>query len=177
LIEQIEALISEEEITIRVNELAKEIEKDYEGLPITLIGTLTGAIFFLTDLSRKINLQQEIDFLKASSYGDGTTSTGDVRLILTPKLQVEGRHVILIEDIVDTGYTSAFLVGFLEFHKPASLKLCALLSKPDRRVVHGVNIDYLGFSIPDEFVVGYGLDCAQKYRNLPFIGVYRNEVT
>jgi len=176
LAERIETLITEEEIAKRVGELADEITRDYEGKSITLLGTLTGAVFFLTDLSRKISLAQEIDFLKASSYGDGTTSSGDVRLSLPTKLSLEGKHVILLEDIVDTGHTSHYLMDFLALQNPASLKLCSLLSKPSRRVIE-IDIDYLGFSIPDEFVIGYGLDFAQKHRNLPFIGVLRSEVT
>jgi len=177
LAEHIAPLLGEDEIAKRVGEIALEITNDYKGTHVTLLGTLTGAVYFLTDLSRKINLPQEIDFLKASSYGDGTTSSGDVRLSLAPALQIEGRHVILIEDIVDTGHTSHYLMDFLELQNPASLKLCSLLSKPERRIIQDIRIDYLGFTIPDEFVIGYGLDFAQKYRNLPFIGVLRNEVT
>ena len=169
--ETVSPLITAEEISARIGIMAREIERDYEGKEVLFMCTLKGAVYFLADLSRRTNLKQEIDFLKASSYGEGTTSAGYVNLDLAPKLQLDGKNVILLEDIVDTGHTAKFLLAYLAKLNPASLKLCSLLDKPDRRVVEGIKIDYLGFTIPDKFVVGYGLDYAQKYRNLPYIGV------
>ena len=168
--ETIEVVLSEETIRARVKELADEISKDYEGLPVTLIGTLKGSVYFLTDLSRELKLFQEIDFIKASSYGMSSTSSQDVIIEFSPKEKLEGKHVLWIEDIIDTGSTALHLQKHLQEQKPASLKLISLLNKPDRRVHHEVCIHYLGFTIPDKFVVGYGLDYAGKYRNLPYIG-------
>ena len=168
--ETIEIVLSEEAIKARVKELAQEISKDYEELPVTLIGTLKGSVYFLTDLSRELKLSQEIDFIKASSYGMGTTSSRDVKIEFSPNEKLEGKHVLWIEDIIDTGNTAVHLQKHLYEQKPASLKLVSLLNKPERRVHHEVIIHYLGFTIPDKFVVGYGLDYAGKYRNLPYIG-------
>ena len=168
--ETIEVLLSEETIKVRVNELAEEISKDYEGLPVTLIGTLKGSVYFLTDLSRALTLFQEVDFIKASSYGMGSTSSQDVVIEFSPKEKLEGKHVLWIEDIIDTGKTAVHLQNHLLEQKPASLRLVSLLNKPDRRIHHEVYIHYLGFTIPDKFVVGYGLDYAGKYRNLSYIG-------
>ena len=166
----IEVVLSEESIRTRVKELAKEISEDYAGLPVTLIGTLKGSVYFLTDLSRELNLFQEIDFIKASSYGMSSTSSNDVKIEFSPNEKLEGKHVLWIEDIIDTGNTALHLQKHLLEQKPASLKLVSLLDKPERRVHHGLHIDYLGFTIPDKFVVGYGLDYAGKYRNLPYVG-------
>lgn len=164
-----EVLISAEKIAARVKELAAEISRDYAGKRIVLIGTLRGATIFLADLAREITVPLEMDFVKVSSYGDACESSGQVRLDYPEKHEIEGRDVILVEDIIDMGYTARWLREFLLTQQPASLALCALLDKPERRVVP-VEIEYLGFSIPDEFVVGYGLDYAQKYRNLPYVG-------
>ena len=168
--ETIEVVLSEETIKTRVKELAAEISKDYEGLPVTLIGTLKGSVYFLTDLSRELKLFQEIDFIKASSYGMSSTSSNEVKIEFSPNEILEGKHVLWIEDIIDTGNTAVHLQNHLLKQKPASLKLVSLLNKPERRVYHEVYIHYLGFTIPDKFVVGYGLDYAGKYRNLPYIG-------
>ena len=166
----IEVVLSEETIKARVNELAEEISNDYEGLHVTLIGTLKGSVYFLTDLSRKLKLYQEIDFIKASSYGMSSTSSQDVKIEFSPNEKLEGKHVLWIEDIIDTGNTAVHLQKHLLEQKPESLKLVSLLNKPERRVHHELKIHYLGFTIPDKFVVGYGLDYAGKYRNLPYIG-------
>ena len=168
--ETIEVVLSEETIKKRVEELAEEISNDYEGLPVTLIGTLKGSVYFLTDLSRKLKLFQEIDFIKASSYGMSSTSSKDVKIEFSPNENLEGKHVLWIEDIIDTGNTAVHLQKHLLEQNPASLKLVSLLNKPERRVHHEVFIHYLGFTIPDKFVVGYGLDYAGKYRNLSYIG-------
>ena len=167
----IEVILSKETIKARVKELAKEIGSDYKGLPVTLVGTLKGSVFFLSDLSRKLKLFQEIDFIKASSYGTSSTSSQDVRIEFSPNDKLEGKHVIWIEDIIDTGSTALHIQKHLQEQNPASLKLVSLLNKPERRIYHEVYIHYLGFTIPDKFVVGYGLDYAGKYRNLPYIGV------
>ena len=168
--EAIEVVLSEETIKARVKELANEISEDYKGMPVTLIGTLKGSVYFLADLSRELKLFQEIDFIKASSYGMSSTSSRDVKIEFSPNDKLEGKHVLWIEDIIDTGNTAVHLQKHLLEQKPASLKLVSLLNKPERRVHHDVYIHYLGFTIPDKFVVGYGLDYAGKYRNLSYIG-------
>jgi len=175
--ETVEPLLTAEKIKQRVKEIAGEIMGDYKDRPIMFLGTLKGAIHFLSDLTREIPLNVEIDFIKASSYGDNTQSSGQVTLEYNPSTDVAGRHVILVEDIVDTGHTVKYLKKYLLDKGVASLSICALLDKPDRREAEGIAIDYLGFSIPDKFVVGYGLDYAQRYRNLPYVGVVNfNEV-
>jgi len=169
--ETISILISEEAIRQRVEALAAEINKDYAGESLTLVCALKGAMIFMADLARRISVPVDFDFVGTSSYGDGTSSTGKVRLTKELDFNPEGRHILLIEDILDTGHTLTFLKKYFADKKPASFKVCCLLDKPDRRVVQGVEADYLGFPIPDKFVVGYGLDYAQRYRNLPYIGV------
>ena len=171
--EKIEVLLSEETIKTRVKEMALEISGDYRGKQVTLIGTLKGAVFFLTDLSRELGLEQEIDFVKASSYGKDSVSSGNVKIELYPSDSIKNKHVLWIEDIIDTGNTAVKLSEYIQEQKPASLALVSLLDKPSRRVHRSLRIDYLGFTIPDEFVVGYGLDYAGKYRNLPYVGILR----
>ena len=168
--EIIEVVLSEEAIRARVKEMAEEITRDYEGLQVTLIGTLKGSVYFLSDLSRELRLFQEIDFIKASSYGMSSTSSQEVKIEFSPKEKLAGKHVLWIEDIIDTGNTAVYLQRHLQEQNPASLKLVSLLNKPERRIHHDVIIHYLGFTIPDKFVVGYGLDYAGKYRNLPYLG-------
>ncbi|MDR0272184.1 MAG: hypoxanthine phosphoribosyltransferase [Clostridiales bacterium] len=170
--ENIEILLSAEKIAARVKELAAQITRDYAGEGIVLLGTLKGAAIFLSDIAREIDLPIEIEFLKASSYGDKSESSGEVRFEYLPEIDFRGKNIILVEDIVDMGYTANRLREFLLQKNAASVKLCALLDKPERRKV-SVEIEYLGFSIPDEFVVGYGLDYAQRYRNLPFVGILK----
>ena len=169
--ETISILISKEAIRERVEALAEEINKDYKGKSVTLVCALKGAMIFMSDLARCLEIPVDFDFIGTSSYGDSTASTGRVRLTKDLDLNPAGKHILLIEDILDTGHTLAFLKRYILEKKPASFKMCCLLDKPDRRVVHEVKADYTGFSIPDQFVVGYGLDYAQRYRNLPYIGV------
>jgi len=163
--------ISEEAIRERVDALADEISRDYKGKHITMVCALKGAMIFTADLARKIDLPVSFDFIGASSYGDGTASTGKVRLTKDLDFSPAGKHILLVEDILDTGRTFAFFRQHILANKPASFKVCALLDKPDRREVHDAEADYVGFAIPDQFVVGYGLDYAQRYRNLPYIGI------
>ncbi|MCX6551204.1 MAG: hypoxanthine phosphoribosyltransferase [Acidobacteria bacterium] len=162
-------LISSEEIQLRVRELAQEIERDYAAdAQLHLISVLKGAFIFLGDLVRSMNRQVSLDFMAVSSYGKSTTSSGEVRVLKDLDSGLEGRNVIIVEDIVDTGLTLAYLQEILHARSPKSLKTACLLSKPSRRVVD-VKVDYIGFTIEDRFVVGYGLDYAEQYRNLPYL--------
>ena len=160
--------ISRADIAARVAELGAEIRRDHEGKPLHLIAVLNGAFIFMADLVRAIDMPLSVDFLSVSSYGAGTKTTGRVKLIKDLDLPIEGKHVILVEDIVDTGITLDYLLRYLQNHQPASVKVAALLSKPGRRKVE-VPIHYLGFTIDDAFVYGYGLDVGHKFRNLPFV--------
>jgi hypoxanthine phosphoribosyltransferase len=165
---QLKILISRDEIAKAVDRLASEIERDYQGKQPLLIGVLKGSFVFMADLIRQLDLPLELDFVRLSSYGAARESSGRVRVIQGAKTPIKGRDVLVIEDIVDTGITTAFLLDYLRKRKPASLKLCALTDKPSRRRVP-VPIDYLGFPVPNKFIVGYGLDCDQRFRNLPDI--------
>jgi hypoxanthine phosphoribosyltransferase len=165
-----QVLISGTGIDTAVKRLAAEITRDYRDKNPVLLGILKGSFVFLSDLARKLDFPLEIDFIRLSSYGSGQQTSGAVKVEQEIGLDIKDRHVLIIEDIVDTGFTLAFLLGYLREKKPASLKLCALLDKPSRRSTP-VKIDYLGISVPDRFLVGYGLDCAEKYRNLPDICV------
>lgn len=158
-------LLTEEEITKRVHELGASISRDYEGLDLLMVGILKGAIIFMADLIRAVDIPVEIDFMAVSSYGSSTESSGVVRILKDLEKNIEGRHVLLVEDIVDTGLTLKYLQDNLRTRGPASVKACTLLDKPERRKVE-VSVAYNGFTIPDEFVVGYGLDYNEKYRNL-----------
>ncbi|MCL2576581.1 MAG: hypoxanthine phosphoribosyltransferase [Defluviitaleaceae bacterium] len=169
--ETVSVLISAEQISARVKALAAGITRDYAGHQVTLVCTLKGAVIFLADLAREIKLDVQLEFVKVSSYDDKARSEGDIKLDYPSKLDIKGRHVIIVEDIVDMGYTARWLQGYMKEFSPASVRLCALLDKPERRKVQGVEIEYLGFKIPDKFVVGYGMDYAQRYRNLPYVGV------
>ena len=168
-------LLSKEQIATRVKELAAAINKDYMGKRITLLGTLTGASIFLADLAREITLDTQLDFMKVSSYDSGTLTSGHVRLVHAPTLEVSGRHIIVVEDIIDTGHTAVFLRDYFIKQNAASVAICALLNKPERREVQGVKCEYLGFDVENHFVIGYGLDYAQRYRNLPYIGILELE--
>lgn len=170
MIETIETLISKETITEKIKEIAKQIEKDYEGKEIHFICVLKGGVIFMVDLARNINKNVYINFMDVSSYGNSTESSGNLKILMDLDEPIAGKNVIIVEDIVDSGRTLSMLKELLLSRNPASLKICTLLDKPDRRV-SPVDIDYTGFRIPDEFVVGYGLDYAQKYRNLDYIGV------
>lgn len=168
--DKIRVMISEEEIKKRVKEMGEQISKDYEGKTVHLICILKGSIFMTCELAKHISVPVTMDFMSVSSYGDGTESSGRVKIVKDLDEHVEGKDILVVEDIIDSGRTLDFLLDMLKARKPASIKLCTLLDKPDRRVTE-VSVDYTGFVIPDEFVVGYGLDYAQKYRNLPYIGV------
>ena len=168
--EKITVLITEEEIDRRVRELAAQISKDYEGRKIRMVGILKGASFFMCELAKRITVPVSIDFMQVSSYGGATESTGTVRIRKDLDESIEGLDVIIVEDIVDSGRTLAFLGDFLKSKGAKSIRYCTLLDKPERRVVD-LKADYAGFEIPDQFVVGYGMDSDQEYRNLPYIGV------
>lgn len=168
--EKVRVMISEEEVDQRIEELGRQISKDYAGKEVHLICILKGSVFFMCELAKRITVPVSMDFMSVSSYGDGTSSSGIVKIAKDLDETLEGKDVIVIEDIIDSGRTLSYLLEVLSKRAPKSMKLCTLLDKPDRRVCQ-VTVDYLGFEIPDEFVVGYGLDYAQKYRNLPYIGV------
>lgn len=168
-------LVSEEEIAEKVKELGQQISKDYKGKDLILVGILKGAAIFMSDLARKIDMPVAMDFMAVSSYGKTSLSTGEVRIIKDLDHSVENKDILIIEDIIDTGYTLAYLTDNLNKRGANSVKICTLLDKPERRKVD-VPVDYLGFAIPDEFVVGYGLDYAEKYRNLPYVAALREEV-
>lgn len=168
-------LFTEEQIAARVAELGAELTQDYEGKNPLVVGILKGASVFTTDIVRKIETPMQIDFMVVSSYGAGTKTTGTVQIRKDLDTDVHGRHVIICEDIIDSGVTMSNLFALLKTRKPASLRLCALLSKPARREVE-VKIDYCGWEVPDKFLVGYGLDYAEHYRNLPCIGVLKPEI-
>ncbi len=168
--ETIKVLISEEEIDKRIKELAAEISKAYEGKSLHMICVLKGGVFFMTELSKHMTIPVSIDFMSVSSYGDATVSSGRVKIVKDLDESIEGKDVLIVEDIIDSGRTLSYLLAMLKNRMPASLKLCTLLDKPDRREME-VDVDYTGFKIPDAFVVGYGLDYKQIYRNLPYIGV------
>lgn len=170
-----EVLVPSDQIEERVEEIGTRITEDYEGEQPLLIGILRSAAVFLSDLIREIDLKCEIDFMEVSSYGTGTSSTGAVRVLKDLNEDVAGRHIIVVEDIVDTGLTLSYLLRNLQTRKPASVEACSLLSKPSRREVD-VPVKYMGFDVPDDFVVGYGIDFAGEYRNLPDICALKSEV-
>ena len=165
-----EILIDEETLAARVAELGTEVSADYEGRDLLLIGVLKGAVFFMADLMRHLTVTCEVDFMAISSYGDATDSSGIVRILKDLDISIEGRDVLVVEDIIDSGLTLSYMMRNLESREPASLEVCALLTKPSRREID-VRVRYVGFEIPNKFVVGYGLDFAERYRNLPYVGV------
>ena len=165
-----EILIDEETLAARVAELGAEVSADYQGRDLLLIGVLKGAVFFMADLMRHLNVPCEVDFMAISSYGDSTDSSGIVRILKDLDINIEGRHVLVVEDIIDSGLTLSYLMRNLESREPATLEVCALLTKPARREID-VPVRYVGFEIPNKFVIGYGLDFAERYRNLPYVGV------
>ena len=169
--EKIKVLISEEEVDARIRELGEKISKEYEGKQIHLICVLKGGVFFMCELAKRITVPVSMDFMCVGSYGDGTKSSGVVRLAKDLDESIENKEVLIVEDIIDSGRTLAYLIEILKQRGPKSIHLCTLLDKPERRVKKQVHVDYTCFTIPDEFVVGYGLDYDQKYRNLPYIGV------
>jgi hypoxanthine phosphoribosyltransferase len=170
-----EILIDEQALSQRVVELGAEISADYRGRDLLLVGVLKGAVFFIADLMRALDVPCEVDFMAISSYGSATDSSGVVRILKDLDLSIEGRNVLVVEDILDSGLTLSYLVRTLRARQPASLEVCALLTKPARRTSE-VECRYVGFEIPPRFVIGYGLDFAERYRNLPFVGVLRDEI-
>jgi hypoxanthine phosphoribosyltransferase len=165
-----EILIDEEPLQARIAELGSEISRDYAGRDLLLVGVLKGAVFFLADLMRELSVPCEIDFMAISSYGAGTDSSGVVRILKDLDMNIAGRDVLVVEDIIDSGLTLSYLMRSLTARKPATLEVCTLLTKPERREVD-VPVRYVGFEIPNKFVIGYGLDFDQRYRNLPYVAV------
>ena len=172
--DKISVLIGEKEVDGRIEEIGKQISKAYEGKCVHMICVLKGSVFFACELAKRITVPVTLDFMSVSSYGDDTKSSGVVKIIKDLDEPLEGKDVLIVEDIIDSGRTLSYLIEILKQRHPASLQLCTLLDKPERRV-REVHVDYTCFNIPDEFVVGYGLDYAQKYRNLPYIGIIRPE--
>jgi hypoxanthine phosphoribosyltransferase len=172
--DKISVLFSEEEVNARIKEMGEQISKDYAGKPLHIVGILKGATFFACELAKRITVPVTLDFMSVSSYGDSTISSGVVKINKDLDDPIEGIDVLVVEDIVDTGNTLSYLLDNLQKRGAASVKLCTLLNKPERRE-KDVDVDYTRFIIPDKFVVGYGLDYAQKYRNLPYIGVVETE--
>lgn len=168
--ERVKILLTEEEVNKRIQEIGDQISKDYAGKQVHLVCVLRGGAFFMCELAKRITVPVSLDFMSVSSYGGDTKSSGVVKIVKDLDDSLKDKDVIVVEDIVDSGRTLSYLLEMLRDRGPASLRLCTLLDKPDRRVVD-VNVDYTGFAIPDEFVVGYGLDYDQKYRNLPYIGI------
>jgi hypoxanthine phosphoribosyltransferase len=173
--DKIRILLSEEEVAARVKEIAEEISKDYEGKPLHLICILKGGVFFTCELAKRINLPLTIDFMSVSSYGAGTVSSGIVKITKDLDEPIEGKDVLIVEDIIDSGNTLAYLIEVLKQRNPNSIELCTLLDKPERRVKDQVKVKYTCFTVPDQFIVGYGLDYDQIYRNLPYIGVIEQQ--
>ena len=168
--EKISVLLTEEEVDRKIQEIGEQISKDYAGEQVHLVCVLRGGAFFMCELAKRITVPVSLDFMSVSSYGGDTKSSGVVKIVKDLDDSLAGKHVIVVEDIVDSGRTLSYLLEMLKDRGPKSMRLCTLLDKPDRRVVD-VQVDYTGFQIPDEFVVGYGLDYDQKYRNLPYIGI------
>lgn len=173
--DKIRVLLSEEEVNRRISEIAAEISRDYEGKALHLICILKGGVFFTCELAKRLSIPVSLDFMSVSSYGDDTRSSGVVRIVKDLDEPLAGKDVLIVEDIIDSGRTLSYLMEVLRQRNPESIRLCTLLDKPERRVKKQVVVDYTCFSIPDEFVVGYGLDYAQKYRNLPYIGVVEQQ--
>ena len=169
--DKIRVLLSEEEVNTRISQVAAQISKDYEGKAVHLLCILKGGVFFTCELAKRLTVPVSLDFMSVSSYGDDTKSSGVVRIVKDLDEPLTDLHVLIVEDIIDSGRTLSYLMEVLKQRGPASIRLCTLLDKPERRVKKQVKVDYTCFTIPDEFVVGYGLDYAQKYRNLPYIGV------
>ena len=169
--EAVRVLLKEEEVEKKICEVAEMINRDYAGKQVHLICILKGGVFFTCELAKRLTVPVSMDFMSVSSYGGGTESSGVVRIIKDLDNSIEGKDVLIVEDIIDSGRTLSYLIEILKQRNPASIHLCTLLDKPERRVKKQVKVDYVCFTIPDEFVVGYGLDYDQKYRNLPYIGV------
>ena len=171
MVDKIRVLLTEEEVNARISEIAARINEDYEGKSVHLICILKGGVFFTCERAKRLTVPVTLDFMSVSSYGSGTVSSGVVKIVKDLDEPLEGKEVLIVEDIIDSGRTLAYLIQVLMQRNPASIRLCTLLDKPERRVKKQVTVDYTCFTIPDEFVVGYGLDYDQRYRNLPYIGV------
>lgn len=169
-------VISREEIKAACEKLGKQLTEDYQGKDVLVVGILRGAALFMMDIIREMDCHLEMDFMDVSSYHGGTSSSGEVKIIKDLDSRVEGRHILIVEDIIDTGRTLRYIIDLLKYRKAASVKVCALTDKPEGRVVKDVKADYVGIEVPNEFLVGYGLDYEQKYRNLPYIGVLKPEI-
>jgi hypoxanthine phosphoribosyltransferase len=169
-----EVLIEADALQQRIAELGEEVSADYAGRDLLLVGVLKGAVFFMADLMRNLTIPCEIDFMAISSYGDATDSSGVVRILKDLDINIEGRHVLVVEDIIDSGLTLSYLMRNLESREPATLEVCALLTKPERREIE-VPVRYVGFEIPNRFVIGYGLDFGERYRNLPYVAVLSDD--
>ena len=170
-----EILIEEDTLQARIGELGRDVSADYEGRDLLLVGVLKGAVFFMADLMRKLTVPCEIDFMAISSYGAATDSSGVVRILKDLDINISGRDVLVVEDIIDSGLTLSYLMRNLTARKPASLEICALLTKPERREIE-VPVRYVGFEIPNRFVIGYGLDFCERYRNLPYVAVLDSDL-
>lgn len=170
-----EILYSEDVLTKKIKELASEISKDYEGKELVVVGILKGSVIFAAELIKNISVKCEIDFMAVSSYGNSTETSGVVRILKDLDHNIEGKDILIVEDIVDTGVTLSYLLKYLKARKANSIEIVSLLNKPKRRAVE-LDVKYIGFEVPDEFIVGYGIDYAEKYRNLPFIGILKREV-
>lgn len=173
--DKIRVLISEEEVARRIKEIGEEISRDYDGRQLHLICILKGGVFFTCELAKRIELPLTLDFMSVSSYGAGTVSSGIVKIVKDLDEPIEGKDVLIVEDIIDSGNTLSYLIEVLKQRNPKSIELCTLLDKPERRVKKQVQVKYTCFTVPDEFIVGYGLDYDQKYRNLPYIGVIEQQ--
>ena len=169
-------VVSREEIKAACEKLGKQLTEDYQGKDVLVVGILRGAALFMMDIIREMDCYLEMDFMDVSSYHGGTSSSGEVKIIKDLDSRVEGRHILIVEDIIDTGRTLRYIIDLLKYRKAASVKVCALTDKPEGRVVKDVKADYVGIEVPNEFLVGYGLDYEQKYRNLPYIGVLKPEI-
>ena len=173
--EHVRIMLTEEEVNRRIEEVAEQINRDFDGQPLHLICILKGGAMFMCELAKRLTMPVSFDFMSVSSYGGGTTSSGVVRIVKDLDESLEGKRVLIVEDIIDTGRTLAYLIEILKQRGPKDIHLCTLLDKPERRVKKQVHVDYTCFTIPDEFVVGYGLDYDQRYRNYPYIGVVEFE--
>ena len=171
---KLETLISEQDIQRRIEELGAQISKDYDGKEIIMLCVLKGGVMFMTDLAKRVTVPMKMEFMAVSSYGDEYKSSGIVKILKDLDEPIDGKHVLIVEDIIDSGRTLSYLKNILEGRNPSSVKICTLLDKPDQRIVD-VEVDYVGFTIPDSFVIGYGLDYHQFYRNLPYIAVNKGE--
>ncbi|MCT4661159.1 MAG: hypoxanthine phosphoribosyltransferase [Tissierellales bacterium] len=168
-------LLTEEDLKNKIAQLGEQISKDYQGEELLLLGILKGSVIFMSDLARSISIPVSMDFMAVSSYGDGTESSGVVRILKDLDQEIKGKNILIVEDIIDSGLTLDYLMGYFKARGPKSVEICTIMDKSDRRTVE-VPIKYLGFDVPNEFLVGYGLDYAEKYRNLPFVGILKEEV-